>query len=297
MTRALRVLGSALRDAGEPCAREERAGVESLVARPLSGVGPVVVYANAATPSGIEQPAVARLLGGLARAGYVAVAPELPSVRDGVVTPETVSALVDVARASGPRIAFLGASTGAALSILAAAELEERVTAVAAVAPFASLRAMLQLGTTGTYAGRPYAAPPLVAAMSARSLRASAPGDLGVESLLANRDPARFDALYAALAPETRALVDRLSPLGAIARVAAPVELACAPFDPFCPAGESSALARAGRDVTLTVTTALEHVCPRVRPGLVHVVALVDRLLVRAAVVEPVPTLRPALAR
>jgi pimeloyl-ACP methyl ester carboxylesterase len=137
--------------------REERAGVEALVARPSSGAGPVVVYANAATPRGIEQPAVARLIGGIARAGYVAVAPELPSVRDGVVTTATVDALVAVARASGPRVALLGASTGAALSILAAAELEERVTAVAAVAPFASLEAMLRLGMTGTYGGRPYA--------------------------------------------------------------------------------------------------------------------------------------------
>ena len=119
MTRALRLLASALRDAGEPCVREERAGVPARVARPSSGAGPVVVYANAATPRGIEQPAVARLLGGLARAGFVAVAPELPSVRDGVVTPATVDALVAAARASGPRVALLGASTGAALSILA----------------------------------------------------------------------------------------------------------------------------------------------------------------------------------
>ena len=297
MTRALRVLAAALRDAGEPCVRETWAGVDTLVARPAAGPGPVVLYANAATPRGIEQPAVARLLGGLARAGFVAIAPELPSVRDSVVTPATVDALVGVARASGPRVALLGASTGAALSLLAAAELGDRVTAVAAVAPFASLRAMLRLGATGTYAGRPYRAAPLVAEMSARSLRASAPDDAGIEPLLANRDPARFDPLYAALAPETDALIERLSPLRAIGRVTAPVELACAPFDPFCPAAESRALAHAGRDVRLTVTNALEHVSPRVRPGLVFVVALVDRLLARAAAVEPVPSLRPAVAQ
>jgi pimeloyl-ACP methyl ester carboxylesterase len=296
VTRALRVLAAALRDAGEPCLREQRAGVEVLVARPRAGAGPVVVYANAATPSGIDQPAVARLLGGLARAGAVAVAPELPCVRGGVVTPETVAALVRVVRASGPRVALLGASTGAALSILAAAELEDRVTAVAAVAPFASLEAMLRLGTTGTYAGRPYDAAPLVAEMAARSLRTCAPGDAAVEPLLANRDPARFDVLYADLAPDTRSLIARLSPLNAIVSVVAPVELACAPVDRFCPPGESHALACRGRDVRLTVTTGLAHVCPRARPGLVQVVGLVDRLLVRAAAAEPVRRLRPAPA-
>ena len=293
MTPALRVLASALRDAGEPCVRVERAGVETLVA----GTGPVVVYANAATPRGIEQPAVARLLGGLARAGYSAAAPELPSVRDGVVTPATVDALVDVALASGRRVALLGASTGAALTILAAADprLAGRVTGVAAVAPFASLEAMLRLGTTGVYAGRPYAAAPLVSAMASRSLRASAPGDRGVEPLLENRDPERFEALYAELAPATRDLVEQLSPVRAIARVAVPVELACAPFDPFCPAAESRALANAGHDVRLTVTAGLAHVCPRLHPGFLAVVALVGRLLARAA--EPVPVPRPAFAR
>ena len=297
MTRALRVLTAALRGTGEPCLREQKAGVDVLVARPRTGSGPVVVYANAATPQGIEQPAVARLLGGLARAGFVAVAPELPSVRDGILTPATVAALVDVAHASGPRVALLGASTGAALSLLAAAELGDRVATVAAVAPFASLGAMLRLGTTGSYDGCPYAAAPLVAEMSARSLRASAPGDPCVERLLANRDPVRFDALYDALAPGTHALVERLSPLHAIERIDVPVELACAPFDAYCPAGESQALARAGRDVRLTVTDALEHVCPRLRPGLLTVVGLVDRLLARAAAAEPAAALHPALAQ
>jgi hypothetical protein len=129
--------------------------------------------------------------------------------------------------------------------------------------------------------------------MAARSLSACARGDAAVEPLLANRDPARFDALYAALADDTRSLVERLSPLNAIERVTAPVELACAPVDRFCPPGESRALAFRGGDVRLTVTTALMHVCPRARPDLVRVVALVDRLLVRAAAAEQVRMLLP----
>lgn len=285
MTRALRLLASAVCDTGEPCGRETRAGVDSLVARPRGGDGPVIVYVNAATPAGVEQPAVARLLGGLARAGYEAVAPELPHVRGGVVTPGTVEALVAVARASTPRVTFLGASTGAALAILAAADprLTGRVSAVAAVAPFASLEAMLRLGTTGVYDGRRVAAAPLVGEAAARSLRASAPRDRAVAPLLANGDPARFDALYWDLEPATRDLIERLSPLTVIDRVAVPVEIACAPVDRFCPTAESRSLAAAGRDVRLTVTNALEHVAPRVHPGLVHLVGLVDRTLARAA--------------
>ena len=297
MTRAVRVLTAAVRGTGERCVREERGGVEALVARPRSGTGPVVVFANAATPRGIDHPAVGLLLGGLARAGFVAIAPELPSVRVGVVTPETVEALVAVATSSAPRVALLGASTGASLSLLAAAELGDRACGVAAVAPFASLESMLRLGTTNIYAGRPYAAAPLVAEMASRSLRAVAPADPAVGPLLANRDPARFGALYEALADGTRELVAELSPLHAVSRVLAPIELACAPFDSYCPTDESRALAVAAPDARLTVTSALEHVCPRVRPGFLAVVALVDRLLLRAAAAGPAPVLRPALAR
>lgn len=295
MTRSLRLLAASL---GEPprCERMRVAGVEALVARPFSGSGPVAVYANAATPLGIEQPAVARLLGGLAAAGFVAVAPELPHVRRGEVTPRTLEALVGVASAAGPRVTLLGASTGAGLAILAAAELGGRVDGIAAFAPFASLRNLVRLGTTGWYGDRPYGAAPLVRTGAERSLRAAAPDDPAVELLLANRDSSRFDALYDELAAETRAAIDALSPIHAISRVAAPVELACSPRDAFCPLGESQALALAGADVRLTVTSALDHVCPRLRPGVLPLLALLERTL-RRAVAAPTPVLRPAVAR
>jgi hypothetical protein len=78
--------------------------------------------------------------------------------------------------------------------------------------------------------------------------------------------------------------------------VPAPVEIASSPSDPFFPVEESHALASAGRDVRLTVTPALLHVIPRLRPGLASVVALLERTLRRAADAEPVPALRPSLA-
>ncbi len=194
--------------------------------------------------------------------------------------------------------ALIGASTGAGLAILAAGDprLVSRVTAVAAVGPFASLRNVLQLATTGHYDDRPYLAAPLLARAAARSLAASAPGDPAVPSLLANRNPRRFDELFEALAPETRALVWELSPIARIGDVRAPIELASSPTDPFFPVEESLALATAGRDVRLTVTRALLHVKPRLRPGIVPVVALLDRTLRRAAESEPAQALRPSVA-
>ena len=295
---ALTVLASTFRGDARACERECIAGVDALVARPRRGSGSVVVYANAATPQGVDQPAVGRFLSALAGAGFVAVAPELPNVREGVVTPETLDALVGVAGAASPRVALIGASTGAGLAILAAGDprLASRVTAVAAIGPFASLRNLLQLATTGYYGDRPYATAPLLARAAVRSLAASAPDDSAVPALLANRNPRRFDELYDALALETRALVWELSPLARVGDVMAPVELASSPHDPFFPVEESRALAIAGRDVRLTVTRALVHVKPCLKPGLIPVVTLLDRTLRRAAESEPVRMLRPSVA-
>ena len=298
MIRALTVLAATFRGDTRACERERIAGVDALVSRPRRLSGPVVVYANAATPLGVEQPAVGRFLSALAGVGFVAVAPELPHVREGEVTPDTIDSLVRVADAAGPRVALIGASTGAGLAILAAGDprLASRVTSVAAIAPFASLRSVLQLATTGFYGDRPYSAAPLLARAAARSLAASAPNDPAVPPLLANRDPWRFDELYAALEPGTRTLVWELSPLTRIGHVLAPVELACSPTDPFFPVDESRVLAAAGCDVRLTVTNGLLHVKPRLRPGVVPVVALLDRTLRRAVELDPVPALRPSVA-
>ncbi len=299
MIRSATVLTAALCGGGEPCSRVRLAGVDALVARPRSGSGPVVVYANAATQRGVDEPGVARFVGGLARAGFVAIAPELPRVRQGEVTPATVDALVGVARAAGSSVALVGASTGAGLAILAAGDprIAGRVSAVTAVAPYASLRAILQLGTTGYYGGRPFEAAPLVATAAARSLAASAPDDPAVPSVLRNRDPDRFDELFAELDPRTRDLLHDLSPIARIGDVRAPVELVADPHDCFFPVAEAHALAHAGRDVRLTVTPALDHVVPRLRPGLVRVVAALGRTLRRAIEAErPSPYLRPSPA-
>jgi pimeloyl-ACP methyl ester carboxylesterase len=299
MTRALRLALAAFRASGRPLQREEFGLVDALVAAPDDPLAPTVVFANAATPAGIEHPAVERLLRGLAAAGFRAVAPELPRVRDGVVTTSTIDALVDVARRSEGRVAFLGASAGAGLTILAAADrrLTGRISAVGAIAPFASLREMLRLATTNCYLGQPLQAAPVVSEAMTRSLRESAQRDPGVECLLMNRDPHQFDLLYSRLQEQTRDLIDELSPLRSIARVMSPVELLVSPADAHCPPGEAYALARAGRDVRLTLTTGLTHVAPRLHPGgIFHLAGFIERTLRRAATAVPSRPLAPAAA-
>ena len=90
--------------------------------------------------------------------------------------------------------------------------------------------------------------------------------------------------------------MEDLSPLARIGAVTAPIEIASSPADPFFPVDESLALADAGHDVRLTVTPALLHVKPCLRPGLARVVTLLDRTLRRAAEAEPLPALRPSVA-
>jgi pimeloyl-ACP methyl ester carboxylesterase len=91
-----------------------------------------------------------------------------------------------------------------------------------------------------------------------------APSARAVVRLLANRDPARFDRLYAALPQELRASIVRLSPLAGAARLRAPVDIASAPHDKYFPLGETKALIHAARRarVDLTVTSTLHHAVP-----------------------------------
>lgn len=126
------------------------AGLPALAA----GAGPTFVFANACVEHGIETPVVASFLGGVSAAGFRVVAPELPDVRNGVVTPETVDALVRVAEETDGALVLSGASTGGALAILAAADerIVGRVVLVSAIGPFADLTTVLRLATTGHYA-------------------------------------------------------------------------------------------------------------------------------------------------
>jgi len=178
-------------------------------------------------------------------------------------------------------------------------DLAEHAAVVAGTTCYTDLRDLIRLATTGTHEEggrlRRYPAGPFLALCVARSVCAGldpgpgrralasrlegVPDDdpdplarlrglrligLGEEAraaldLLANRDPARFDELYAALPEGTRAKIERLSPVRGAARLRAPVELLVDPRDKYFPLEHALALARASPLVRVTRTEALAH--------------------------------------
>ena len=85
------------------------------------------------------------------------------------------------------------------------------------------------------------------------------PGARDVVALLANRDPARFDGLYAALPDGVKRDLESLSPLAGAGRINAPVEVATGPQDKYFPASESHNLDSIAPDLRVTVTPAIDH--------------------------------------
>jgi pimeloyl-ACP methyl ester carboxylesterase len=183
-----------------------------------------------------------------------------------------------------------------------------QLSVIAAIAPYTDLKEVIRLATTGyrregslliRYPTDPYVglvvARSLVAALppgdaqaelAARlaaigdddpdplgGLRASPPSGLPPEAervvaLITNRDPRRFDELYAALPAGVRSTIARLSPLARARQLQAPVELASAPQDKYFPVSQSRALVEGAPNALLTVTQAFAHVIPK--PSLAH---------------------------
>ena len=296
---------------GEPRLSETRvADYPSLVAKPAGeGPWPAVFVVNGTVPEGRKLPAVRNLAEGFARAGYLAVVPDLPGLTEDRITPQTVNAATEAALkistrpdAENGEVAVVGVSTGATLALLAAEDprLDGRISLVAGVAPFANIRTVLSVATTAHYR-RPdgklvrYEATPFLSYVVARSLVAALPpgedrqelsaeiasvgrenpdplhdlrsrrtDDLGPQAksvvrLLANRDPARFEDLYAALPSGVRHELEELSPLAGKEKISTPVELATGPHDAYFPPSESYALDRVAPQRRVTVTPALDH--------------------------------------
>ena len=287
----------------EPRVEEtEMAGMPTTLVRPAgAGPWPTVVFMNGATRLGREHPRVRALARGLGRAGYFVVVPDLPGLRESEITTRTLDAALAAARAAAARsdardgrIALLGVSVGASLALLAAEDpsLGRRVSVVGGIAPYADLRNMLRLATTGYYrdGGRlvRYRTDRFLVRVATRSLAAALPPGVGRDALgrlLANRDPRRFDALYNALPAEIRAEHARLSPLARADRLRARVELASSPRDKYFPLAESRALAARAPDARVTVTTTLDHAIPEPGdiPDLIRFDAFAVRVLERAA--------------
>jgi dienelactone hydrolase len=183
------------------------AHVEATLVRPGHGKRwPAVVFVNGATKLGHLHPDVQRLARGLARAGYLVVVPELPGLRRGEITLQTLAATVAVARTTAARpdvrdgrVGFVGVSVGASLALCAAEDrnLSGRVSAVAGIAPYTDLEEVARVATTGYVraGGRlvPYDSDDFVQLAVARSFAASLP---------ARRDRDRLVRLLAAIPTE-----------------------------------------------------------------------------------------------
>lgn len=242
------------------------AGTPTTIATPAGeGPWPALVFVNGATVEGRFQPTVRRLATGLARAGYLVLVPDVEGLSTGDLSERTLADTLAVAREGAARgrgrVGLVGVSTGATLALLAARDprLRDSVSMVSGIAPYSDLREVVRIATTGTYRDgervRHVRADPFLLEVVTRSLGAAP----GVAALLANRDPTRFDGLYAALDPAVRTRIDRLSPLRRGGEIAAPVELASGPSDRYFPLAESRAVARVAPRLRVTVTEALDH--------------------------------------
>jgi pimeloyl-ACP methyl ester carboxylesterase len=210
------------------------AGEPTTIARPGEGRSwPALVFANGVTRRGRMHPKVQRLARALARAGYLALVPDLPGMRTGEVTTRTVAGMIAVLRAAvdrpdarNGRVGCLGVSVGATLCLLAAEDpaAGEHMTVVAGIAPYVDLREVVRLTTTGFYRDRGrivrYRTDPFAALVIARSLAAALPSSGERTALLRRmeavpdkaRDPlALLRRPSADFGPGTRALVRLLA--------------------------------------------------------------------------------------
>jgi acetyl esterase/lipase len=319
---------------GEPRLSDARvAGNPSLVAKPAGkGPWPAIFVVNGTVPEGRKLPAVRHLAEGFARAGYLAVVPDLPGLTEDRITPQTADAATQAAFGISGRpdtedgeVALAGVSTGATLALLAAEDpkLDGRVSLVAGVAPFSNMKTVLSVATTAHYRrpdGKlvPYEAAPFLSYVVARSLVAALPpggdrrtlsaeiegvgrespdplrelrsrrtddlepGAKGVVRLLANRDPGRFDDLYAALPDGVHHDLEELSPVSGEGRIGVPVELATGPHDKYFPPAQSYKVVRIAPRRTVTVTGALDHAKLKVSPEDIPAFLAFDGFVVRA---------------
>jgi pimeloyl-ACP methyl ester carboxylesterase len=165
------------------------AGMPTLLAKPGGeGPWPALLFVNGTTPEGRELPEVQNLARGLAQAGYLVMVPDLPGLRTDEITEETVSSVLEAARATADhpdardgRVGLVGVSTGATLALLAAEDpnMGERISVVAGIAPYSDIRTVLNIATTGYYKEDEryisYETDPFLSYAIARSLIASLP--------------------------------------------------------------------------------------------------------------------------
>ncbi len=259
---------------------------------------PPLVLVHGLTPEGKDDPRLGSAAALLARAGFLVLVPDLPALRAQRLRPDDAAvvgaALARLARepeTRGAPAAIVAVSVGLQPALAAAADTAgtRSVRVVVSLGGFAEARELVRYFTTGAYAfgglgGRVALDPALPrefllsnldlvrdpagreaveAALAGRQLPDTAGTEArAVLAVLENRDPARVDALLAALPPETRALLDALSPARDVRRVPGRLLLVHGRDDPAIPFTESLRLAAAAdpRRTRLVLVELLAHV-------------------------------------
>jgi fermentation-respiration switch protein FrsA (DUF1100 family) len=241
---------------------------------------PGLVLVHGIAPRGKDDPQLREAAALLARAGWAVAVPTVGGLTRLRLRPEDASAVAAAIRAlaaEGYRpVAVLGVSLGSSPALLAAGdpEVAPSVSAVLALGGYASALELLRYTLTGSYAlGEARGRRPIDEDAIARFAAANAElVDGAGRRLVDNRDPAAVDRLAAELPPETRRLLDALSPERAVGRLTAPLFLVHGRDDPAVPFTESLRLDRAaraaGRRPRTTIVGAMSHVDPDARATL-----------------------------
>jgi pimeloyl-ACP methyl ester carboxylesterase len=286
------------------------AGTPTSVFRPGGdGPWPAVLFITGADEAGRRHADVVGLGRGLATAGFIVFVPDLPGMRDGRIGDETLEAGREVAQEAAEmqdveddQVALASVSAGASLALVLAADEEVRphVSLVAGIAPYADVRTVMEIATTGEFrhtGGRVerFETSQWMRTAMARSLFAATDGSAAAETLevrvidasdpiaaarrLPPRDlrrddqsgalallrattPDEFDTRYEHLPARVRDDMDRLSPVRVVDDLDMPIELASSPRDRYFPLSESRRLVAAAPNARLTVTSTLDHAIP-----------------------------------
>jgi dienelactone hydrolase len=256
-----------------PASKPDLAADLYLVPALLKRPGLVLVHGIA--PLGKDDPHVGRGARVLARAGWAVAAPTIEGLTVLRLRPEDADAVVAsveaLADAGHEPVAILGISLGSSPAFLAAGDprVASSVSAVAALGGYASAVELLRYTLTGAYEfgdtrGR---RPPVDETAIARFAQANREFvDAAGRRLVDNRDPEAWSRLAADLSPDTRRLLDDLSPERALPRIEAPIFLVHGLADTTVPFTESlrldHAARTAGRRVTTSIVGAVSHVDP-----------------------------------
>ena len=235
------------------------------------GPHPGLLLVHGLSPDGKDDPRMVRAAALLARTGRRVLVPDLPSLRAQRLRPDDarpiaagLARLRSEPEVDGARLALVSISVGAgpAFLALAGAEPAHRVALIVTLGGYAAARELIRYATTAggldpelvrafvrvnlDLVRDPADREAVRRALDGHPLPAEAgPGARAVHALLDNRDPGRVDALIAALPPETRALLDALSPARHAPRVGGRLIAVHGRGDPTVPFSESLRLAAA----------------------------------------------------